>query len=96
MWFIYEVTAMNDDVNEPSSVRVRVTLSPVMVERIEMIAKTLGISTIQATTTALAFGLRMLDMSIVNPIDTTVRAAMETRLTNEVESVAKETGVSVR
>lgn len=84
----------NDDVNQ-ATLRLRVTLPIALNDRIQTLADTLGLSHSQALVLALAFGTRMMGMVAVNPMDSTVRAAVNTRVNSEVLGAVGESGLRV-
>jgi hypothetical protein len=87
---------MNDDNESNQSVRLRVSLPPVLNERVAKLAEAMGITHAQAITFALSLGVRALSLVVVNPVDASMQSVMDKRIEAEVKAAVREGGVKVR
>lgn len=84
------------DADVAGAMRVRVSLSPALRERIDRVTDVLGVPDSQVITLALAMGLRMLDMTLVNPISPGINQAMDDRVNSELRGAVAEGGAKLR
>ena len=88
--------SMSDDAASTGPLRIRLSLSPHLRERIDTISAVLGLPDNQIATLAMAMGLRMLDMTLINPVNADMSRAMDARVDSEVRGAAAEGGLKLR
>ena len=84
------------DADVAGATRVRVSLSPALRERIDRVSAVLAVPDSQVISLALAMGLRMLDMTLVNPISAGINQAVDERVNSELRGAVAEGGGKLR
>lgn len=65
------------------AVRIRVSVTPSLIRRVERISAAIAVSQPQVLTMCLALGARFIDLSVVKPLDSSIKAAVDARASAE-------------
>ena len=90
-------TAMEENERgEEQRVRLRLSVKPELAEKWYEAADTLAVDRNQLATLVFSLGLRMLYVTVINPLNAQVSEAVEQRATEEAASIAADASLPLR
>jgi|HigsolmetaAR203D_1030402.scaffolds.fasta_scaffold40065_1 hypothetical protein len=81
---------------EEQRVRLRLSVKPELAEKWYEAADTLAVDRNQLATLVFSLGLRMLYVTVINPLNAQVSEAVEQRATEEAASIAADASLPLR